>query len=282
MPKVKRDNSAGRSTRITVHSSAQPLLMCQLHFAFTADPRPCVNPRARAQSATPAPPPSLSASQTLGHTRMRRPPFGAAGGSAAAARLDRLGLAADGDLLVALRGGGRGRHALLDLARHGHEGVLDVGRVLGRRLQKWDAHRVCKLLGSLRLDLPLGGEVALVAHEQLVHILRRVPIDLVQPRLHVLECLRVGRVVDDNDAVGAAVVAARNGTEALLPRRVPNLQLDRLAFKLDGPDFLGKQTRNEKGKEHEQKARRNAALVPKWSSAPSMFRAWYIMTASKT
>ena len=50
----------------------------------------------------------------------------------------------------------------------------------------------------------------------------------------MLEGLRVGGVVHDDDAVRAAVVAARDRAEALLPRRVPNLQLDRLAVHHDG------------------------------------------------
>merc|ERR1719326_1363726 len=58
-----------------------------------------------------------------------------------------------------------------------------------------------------------------------------------QPRLHVLERLAVSGVIHDDDAVRAAVVAARDRAEALLPRRVPNLQLDRLALQLDRADF---------------------------------------------
>mmetsp|Transcript_36305 Transcript_36305/g.85696 ORF Transcript_36305/g.85696 Transcript_36305/m.85696 type:complete len:230 (+) Transcript_36305:105-794(+) len=129
------------------------------------------------------------------------------------------------------------RHPLLDLAGHGHEGILDVGRVLGRRLEEGDVGRLGELLGRLGLHLPLGGQVALVTDQQLVDILRRVPLDLVQPGLDMLEGLGVGSVVDDDDAVRAAVVAARDRTETLLARRVPNLQLDRLAIQLDGADF---------------------------------------------
>jgi hypothetical protein len=38
--------------------------------------------------------------------------------------------------------------------------------------------------------------------------------------------------------VGAPVVRAANRAEALLPRRIPYLQLDALAVKLDCPDLL--------------------------------------------
>jgi hypothetical protein len=46
-------------------------------------------------------------------------------------------------LLVLLR---RAAHALLDLARHRQERLLDVGCVLGRRLEEGDAEAVCELL----------------------------------------------------------------------------------------------------------------------------------------
>ena len=39
-----------------------------------------------------------------------------------------------------------GPHPLFDLGSHGHERLLDVGSVLGTRLQEGDAQRVCKLL----------------------------------------------------------------------------------------------------------------------------------------
>jgi hypothetical protein len=81
-------------------------------------------------------------------------------------------------------------------------------------------------------------QVALVAHEQLVDVLARVAVDLVQPLLDVGEGVPVGDVVDDDDAVGAAVVGRGDGAEALLPRRVPDLQLDGLGLQLDGADFL--------------------------------------------
>ena len=95
------------------------------------------------------------------------------------------------------------------------------------------AHLPRKLLRRVGVDLTLRGEVGLVADEQLVHVLRRVPINLVQPRLHVVERGALGDIVNDDDAVRAAVVAARN--RALYPR-VPDLQLDRLAVELDRPD----------------------------------------------
>lgn len=49
----------------------------------------------------------------------------------------------------------------------------------------------------------------------------------------MLERLRVCHVIDHNDAMRSAVVAASDGAEALLASGVPNLQLDRLAVELD-------------------------------------------------
>lgn len=59
-----------------------------------------------------------------------------------------------------------------------------------------------------------------------------------QPLLDVVERLLVGHVVDDNDTMSAPVVRGRDGTEAFLSGRVPNLELDGLAVQLNGADFL--------------------------------------------
>eukprot|EP00966_Prymnesium_polylepis_P235971 5457406-Prymnesium_polylepis.1 len=50
-------------------------------------------------------------------------------------------------------------------------------------------------LCRLELDLLLAGQVTLVPYQELVHPLRRVPINLVQPLLHVVEGLCLCRIV---------------------------------------------------------------------------------------
>mmetsp|Transcript_2244 Transcript_2244/g.6664 ORF Transcript_2244/g.6664 Transcript_2244/m.6664 type:complete len:231 (+) Transcript_2244:224-916(+) len=168
--------------------------------------------------------------------RMHRTrPHSAAASTAAATHADP---ASRGQLGATCRcGSGLARHPVLDLSRHRHECLLHVGRVLCRRLQKLDAQRIRKLLGHLRGHHLLGGEIHLVAHQQLVHVWCRVAVDLAQPLLHVVERVHVRHIVDDDDAVCAAVVAASDGPEALLARRVPNLKLDGLPLQVDGADL---------------------------------------------
>lgn len=56
------------------------------------------------------------------------------------------------------------------------------------------------------VDYFLGGQVALVANQQLVDILTGIPLDLLQPLLHIVERLLVRAIVYDNDAMGAPII----------------------------------------------------------------------------
>lgn len=76
-------------------------------------------------------------------------------------------------------------------------------------------------LGDGVLDDLLVRHVALVAHEKLVDTLRSVAVNLLQPLLHVVEAVHVGDIVDDADAMSAAVVGGGDGAEALLAGCVP-------------------------------------------------------------
>lgn len=94
---------------------------------------------------------------------------------------------------------------VLDLLSHRQESLLDVGCVLGRRLEEGDRELICELLqwrqclvrrGAARthlrctvLDDLLGRQVALVAHQKLVDTLACVAVDLLQPLLDVGECI---------------------------------------------------------------------------------------------
>ena len=131
-------------------------------------------------------------------------------------------------------------HALLDLAGHGQEGLLDVASVLGRGLEEGNAEGIgefltrsascggatrgyasSRYLGHCVLNHLLVGHIALVSHEELVNALGGVSVDLLQPLLDVVEAVHVGDVVDDADAVGAPVVGRGDGAEPLLAGRVP-------------------------------------------------------------
>merc|ERR1712093_124598 len=76
--------------------------------------------------------------------------------------------------------------------------------------------------------------VAFVADEDLVHAFGSVLLHVRVPGADVVEAALVGKVKDEEDAHGAAVVRGGDCPEALLAGRVPDLQLDLLAIELDG------------------------------------------------
>lgn len=71
------------------------------------------------------------------------------------------------------------------------------------------------------LDDLLIRHIGLVAHQQLVHALSSIAVDLLEPLLDVVERVHIGDIVDDADAVGTTVVGRCDGTEALLTGGVP-------------------------------------------------------------
>ena len=121
------------------------------------------------------------------------------------------------------RDGGLRLHPGLDVSRHGEEGLLNVGRSLGGRFQKVNAERFRKLPSLICRYDPLGRQVGLVTHQELVDVLASVSINLVQPLLHVVEGLVIGNVVYYDDAVSATIIRGGDGTESLLSRSVPDL-----------------------------------------------------------
>jgi len=64
-----------------------------------------------------------------------------------------------------------------------------------------------------------------------------VLVDALHPSAHVVEAGAVHHVKDEQDALRAPEVALRDGAEALLPRRVPDLQLHLLAADVDRLDL---------------------------------------------
>eukprot|EP00429_Kryptoperidinium_foliaceum_P114298 CAMPEP_0176317086 /NCGR_PEP_ID=MMETSP0121_2-20121125/69064_1 /TAXON_ID=160619 /ORGANISM="Kryptoperidinium foliaceum, Strain CCMP 1326" /LENGTH=264 /DNA_ID=CAMNT_0017659311 /DNA_START=231 /DNA_END=1022 /DNA_ORIENTATION=- len=139
--------------------------------------------------------------------------------------------AAAAGLAPSAEGPGRcGEHP--ELGRQGAEGLVHVVRALCAGLEERHAIGLGQLQGLLVVDGALGREVALAAHEELPHRLRDILVDLLDPMAHVLERLPVRHVVDDDDALRAAVVAAGDGAEALLPSCVPDLQPAHLAVEV--------------------------------------------------
>ena len=62
-------------------------------------------------------------------------------------------------------------------------------------------------------------------------------LNVPDPVLDVVKALLVGDVVDEHDAHGPSVVGRRDRSEALLARRVPDLELDLFAIQLYCADF---------------------------------------------
>lgn len=89
----------------------------------------------------------------------------------------------------------------LNLRRHGQESLFDIRGVLGARLQERNFEVIRKLLNRLakehtKVNLRrcevhhfLCRQIRLVSNKELVHILTRVPINFLEPLLHVVERL---------------------------------------------------------------------------------------------
>ena len=61
-------------------------------------------------------------------------------------------------------------------------------------------------------------------------------LDLAEPDRDAKEALSVGHVEDHDDPIGALVVRIRDRAVPLLPRCVPNLQLNRALIDLEGSE----------------------------------------------
>lgn len=71
------------------------------------------------------------------------------------------------------------------------------------------------------LDHLLVLHVALVAHQELVDTLSGIPINFLQPLLHVVERIHIRHIVDNADSMSAPVVRGRDCSEAFLASRIP-------------------------------------------------------------
>ena len=140
------------------------------------------------------------------------------------------------------------RPLLHNLSGHRHEGSLDVGRVLGRSLHKLNAETVRELLRRLIGNHLLGGQIRLVADQELYHVLVGITINFVQPGLHIVEGVLICHIVHNDNAVRTSVVRGGDRTETLLTCGIPlrislfassdDLKLHRLAVKVNRADLL--------------------------------------------
>lgn len=67
----------------------------------------------------------------------------------------------------------------------------------------------------------LVAHVALVTHQQFVDTLGGISVDLLQPLFDIVEGVHVCDIVDNTDAVGAAIVRGGNGAESFLTSSIP-------------------------------------------------------------
>lgn len=116
----------------------------------------------------------------------RAPGPGAVRSLAARPRLPAL-LGGDGYSCHGTRHSRRAGHARLlqpchNVAREREEGVVHVLARAGRALEELHRVFIRELLALRGGDLTLGGQVALVADEDLVHHLRRIRLDVACPR----------------------------------------------------------------------------------------------------
>ena len=96
-------------------------------------------------------------------------------------------------------------------------------------------------LGRAKINLPLRAQVRLVAHQQLVNALACIPgrtvfaahaactytcgthapVNFMEPLFYIVVGLGLRHVIHNDNPMRAAVVAAGDGAEALLPSCVP-------------------------------------------------------------
>lgn len=161
----------------------------------------------------------------------------------------------------------RVQQSLHDLSRETQERVLDIDVGLGGRLDELYTEGVGEGLTLFLRNDPLFVPIALVANQDLVDVLACVLLDVAEPGLYIFERFLVRDIVDEQDPHGAAVVHRGNGTEPLLSRSIPDLQLDSLSVNLYRPDLKVDTNRGDEGRrervfgESQQQARLAHARV---------------------
>ena len=104
--------------------------------------------------------------------------------------------------------------------------LVNVARVLGRRLHERDPVLPSKLFSGFRQDFSVRA-VALVPNEDPVDLFPGVSLYLLQPLREAAEAVQRADVVDKDDCVCTAVVALCDGSKPLLTSSIPDLELGR-------------------------------------------------------
>lgn len=105
-------------------------------------------------------------------------------------------------------------HQLVDVPGQELKGPVHVAVALGRRLHVADAELGRQLLGLVSAHLAVFVEVALVADEDVDHVVGQdVLTHLLVPLLHVLKGLTIGEVEDQQPAHRVAVVRRCDGPD---------------------------------------------------------------------
>lgn len=138
----------------------------------------------------------------------------------------------------------------VDFCKDVLEGEFDVGGVQGGRLDEGQVVVACghvsimiflarckrrtskllRLLGRHRSEMP---QIALISHKHNDNVRICVVAQLLQPSGHILVCLVLAYIVDEQRADRASVVGRRNSPVPLLACCVPDLGFDRLGVDLD-------------------------------------------------
>jgi hypothetical protein len=71
-----------------------------------------------------------------------------------------------------------------------------------------------------------------------------ISLNFLQPLLDVVEGLRIGHIVHDNDAMRATVIGRSDRSEAFLASSIPDLEFHSVTVDFKSSDFLQSQKRN--------------------------------------
>jgi len=129
-------------------------------------------------------------------------------------------------------------HRLVEHFLHqGHERLLHVATILGRSLNEGQMELVGELLACDLAHHALGCQIALVADKQFDDVTASIALNLCEPLPGVVEGDLIRHVINQDHAMGATIIAARDCPEPFLSGGIPNLHLDDLALKVHGPDL---------------------------------------------